>query len=60
MHALDAVTGESLWVYDPEVPGDFGKKGCCDVVNRGVIVYDGKVYVGAYNGWLHAIDAATG
>ncbi len=60
VHALDAVTGESLWVYDPEVPGDFGKKGCCDVVNRGVAVYDGKVYVGAYDGWLHAIDAATG
>ena len=60
VHALDAITGESLWVYDPEVPADFGKKGCCDVVNRGVAVYDGKVYVGAYDGWLHAIDAATG
>ena len=20
VHALDAITGESLWVYDPEVP----------------------------------------
>ncbi|MBO6554539.1 MAG: PQQ-dependent dehydrogenase, methanol/ethanol family [Roseitalea sp.] len=60
VHALDAVTGEPLWVYDPEVPGDFGKRGCCDVVNRGVAVYDGKVYVGAFDGYLHAIDAATG
>ncbi|MCE8008569.1 PQQ-dependent dehydrogenase, methanol/ethanol family [Aestuariivita sp.] len=60
VHALDAVTGEPLWVYDPEVPGSFGDRGCCDVVNRGVAVYEGKVYVGAYDGYLHAIDAATG
>lgn len=60
VHALDAVTGEPMWVYDPEVPGAFASKGCCDVVNRGVAVYDGKVYVGAFDGYLHAIDAATG
>jgi quinohemoprotein ethanol dehydrogenase len=60
VHALDALTGEPLWVYDPEVPGEFASKGCCDVVNRGVAVYDGKVYVGAFDGHLHAIDAATG
>lgn len=60
VHALDAVTGEELWVYDPEVPRDYGYKGCCDVVNRGVALYEGKVFVGAYDGFLHAIDAATG
>lgn len=60
VHALDAVTGEPLWVYDPEVPGEFASKGCCDVGNRGVAIYDGKVYVGAFDGYLHAIDAATG
>lgn len=60
VHALDALTGEPLWVYDPEVPREFASKGCCDVVNRGVAVYDGKIYVGAFDGYLHAIDAATG
>ncbi|MCV3272024.1 PQQ-dependent dehydrogenase, methanol/ethanol family [Roseobacter sinensis] len=60
VHALDALTGAPLWVYDPEVPGEFASRGCCDVVNRGVAVYDGKVYVGAFDGYLHAIDAATG
>lgn len=60
VHALDALTGAPLWVYDPDVPGEFASKGCCDVVNRGVAVYDGKVYVGAFDGYLHAIDAATG
>ncbi len=60
VHAVDAVTGEELWVYDPEVPREFAHKGCCDVVNRGVAVYDGKVFVGAFDGYLHALDAATG
>ncbi|MDO5620022.1 MAG: PQQ-dependent dehydrogenase, methanol/ethanol family [Paracoccus sp. (in: a-proteobacteria)] len=60
VHAIDAVTGRELWRYDPKVPHEYASKGCCDVVNRGVAVYDGTVYVGAFDGWLHAIDAATG
>ena len=31
--ALDAKTGEELWVYDPEVSGERGE-GCCDVVSQ--------------------------
>ena len=34
--AYDAATGEPLWEYDPEVPGEAGPKACCDVVNRGM------------------------
>ena len=60
VHALDAVSGEELWVYDPQVPRDYAYKGCCDVVNRGVALYEGRVFVGAYDGYLHAIDAASG
>lgn len=60
VHAVDGITGEELWRYDPEVPREFAAKGCCDVVNRGVAVYEGKVYVGAFDGYLHAIDARTG
>lgn len=60
VHALDAVSGEKLWVYDPQVPREYAHKGCCDVVNRGVAIYRGKVFVGAYDGYLHALDAATG
>ena len=60
VHALNAVTGEKLWVFDPEVPRGYAYKGCCDVVNRGVAIHGGKVFVGAYDGNLHALDAATG
>ena len=44
--AVDARTGTVIWRYDPEVPKDVGRKACCDVVNRGVAVQDGRVYVG--------------
>ena len=60
VYALDAATGEELWVYDPEVPRERGQYACCDVVNRGVAVWDGRVYVGTIDGRLVAIDAGTG
>jgi quinohemoprotein ethanol dehydrogenase len=60
VHAIDARTGKRIWTYDPGVPRELGYKGCCDVVNRGVALYKGKVYVGAYDGRLVAIDAVTG
>lgn len=58
--AHDARTGELLWSYDPQVPKEWGKNACCDVVNRGVAVWEGKVYVGTIDGRLVALDAATG
>ena len=60
VHALDAKTGKKLWTYDPEVPGEAGSRGCCDVVNRGVAVHYGNVYVASYDGRLIALDAKTG
>ncbi len=33
---------------------------CCDVVNRGVAAWNGKVYVGTIDGRLIALDAASG
>ncbi|WP_439619726.1 PQQ-dependent dehydrogenase, methanol/ethanol family [Hyphomonas sp.] len=60
VYALDAKTGESLWTYDPDVDRAVGVKACCDVVNRGVAVLDGKVYVGVIDGRLEALDAETG
>lgn len=58
--ALDARTGKQLWQYDPQVPHRYGPKACCDVVNRGVAVYKGRVYVGTLDGRLIALDADTG
>lgn len=44
--ALNAATGEVLWKYDPEVPREKGRHACCDVVNRGVAVYQDKLFFG--------------
>lgn len=60
VHAIDARTGKRIWTYDPKVPREAGYRGCCDVVNRGVALYRGKVFVGSYDGRLIALDAATG
>jgi quinohemoprotein ethanol dehydrogenase len=60
VYALDAATGRELWKYNPEVDGQWGRYACCDAINRGVAVWQGRVYVGALDGYLHSIDAATG
>ncbi|MEO6338928.1 MAG: PQQ-dependent dehydrogenase, methanol/ethanol family [Caulobacteraceae bacterium] len=58
--ALDAATGKLIWAYDPKVPGETGVRACCDVVNRGVAVWKGKVFVGTLDGRLVALDAKDG
>ena len=58
--ALNAATGARLWSYDPRVPRQWGANACCDVVNRGVAVWQGKIYIGTLDGRLIALDAATG
>src|SRR5580700_355926 len=60
VYALDARTGAQLWTYDPQVAKDHSKFVCCDVVNRGVALYKGRVYLGALDGRLIALDAKTG
>jgi quinohemoprotein ethanol dehydrogenase len=60
VHAIDAKTRRRLWVHDPQVSREVGPKACCDVVNRGVAVYGGRVFVGVIDGRLVALDAKSG
>jgi len=60
VYAIDARTGHELWRFDPEVPRAFGIRACCDVVNRGVALYRGHIYLGTLDGRLVALDAETG
>src|SRR4029434_3089285 len=55
-----AGTREKLWEYDPKVPGGWAVNACCDVVNRGVAVWENKVFIGTLDGRLIALDAKTG
>src|SRR5271156_1391472 len=58
--AVDGATGALIWTYDPKVPPEWGVNACCDVVNRGVAAWQGKVFVGTLDGRLIALDAQTG
>jgi PQQ-dependent dehydrogenase (methanol/ethanol family) len=60
VYALDARSGELLWEYDPHVPPEWAVHACCDVVNRGVALWQGAVFVGTLDGRLISLDAATG
>jgi len=60
VYAIDAKTGKTLWTYDPKVERARAYFICCDVVNRGLALYHGKIYVGTLDGRLIAIDEHTG
>ncbi len=60
LYALDAATGRELWQFDPKVDKAWARYGCCDVVNRGVAVWGDSVFLGTFDGYLVAIDAASG
>lgn len=59
-YAFDAATGKELWRFEPEVDMQVNRTVCCDMVNRGVAVAHGKVFVAALDGWMYALDAKTG
>ncbi len=58
--ALDARTGAELWSFDPEVDRARASVMCCDIVNRGVAIWEGKIFTGAIDGRLIALNAKTG
>jgi quinohemoprotein ethanol dehydrogenase len=59
--ALDARTGKEKWRWDPEVNrAAVGPKVCCGVVNRGLALYQGKVFLPVIDGRLVALDSETG
>ncbi|WP_027943508.1 PQQ-dependent dehydrogenase, methanol/ethanol family [Amycolatopsis taiwanensis] len=56
--AIDARTGQNLWIYKHAIPFDTSL--CCGNVNRGVAVAQGKVFVVTLNAHVLALDATTG
>ena len=61
VYAVEALTGKSLWTYDPETwkhgPQKMHYALPC---NRGVAYEDGRVFVGTVDGRLIALDGKTG
>jgi len=64
VYAIDARTGKELWKFDPKVDRAISRDAtariCCGVVQRGIALYQDKVYVPAIDGRLIAVDAVSG
>ena len=60
LFAVDGRTGKMKWRWDPEIARQPIAQLCCGPVNRGVALYNGKVYAGLLDGRLVALDQETG
>lgn len=61
VYALDASNGELIWKFEPEIDPATDTAGAgYGLINRGVSVSQGRVFVAAVDGWLYALDAGTG
>lgn len=61
VRAVDGRTGQLLWTYDPKIGKESPRKTAQGWnTNRGVAYLNGKVFVGATDGRLIALDAKTG
>jgi quinohemoprotein ethanol dehydrogenase len=58
--AYDARDGKKLWTYDPKVTREWARLACCGPSTRGIAIWEGKVYIGALDGRLIAVDARDG
>lgn len=61
VRAADAVTGELIWTFDPEVGKVIGKERQVGWAHsRGISYYEGKVFTATWDGRLIALNAETG
>jgi quinohemoprotein ethanol dehydrogenase len=60
VYVLNAATGTELWRFEPTIDMQVNRWACCDAVNHGVVVWHGRVYVGALDGRLYSLDAHNG
>jgi alcohol dehydrogenase (cytochrome c) len=58
--AIDVATGRQLWTTALEWEPAVARVVCCGLSNRGVALYNGKLFVGSVDANLRALDAKTG
>lgn len=58
--ALNPVTGKQIWKQEFDLPQDVFKMACCGILNRGVAIYDGKLFRSTLDAHVIAMDAKTG
>src|SRR6185312_692810 len=60
LFALDSSTGDLKWKYSPAVDPASQGVACCDVVNRGEVYDNGKIFYNTLDNHTVAVDAKTG
>jgi alcohol dehydrogenase (cytochrome c) len=58
--AIDVKTGTQIWKTKLEYPADVPRVVCCGIINRGVAIYDGKLFRTTLDANVIALDASTG
>ena len=58
--AVNAKTGKQLWKTAVKYPPETPRIVCCGIINRGVALYDGKVFRTSLDAHVIALDAKTG
>jgi glucose dehydrogenase len=58
--ALDARSGKLIWRYDRDIPDKALSVVCCDVVNKGGVLYGDNFIFGTIDAHLVALNAKTG
>jgi len=58
--AIDALSGKQIWRMPVEFEPDTPRVVCCGVSNKGVALYNGKVFRTTLNAFVVALDQKTG
>lgn len=58
--AIDIKSGRQIWATPIDWEKDAARIVCCGLSNRGVAIYDGKVFVASLDSYIKALDAKTG
>jgi len=58
--AVEAKTGKQLWKTKVEYPPETPRIVCCGIINRGVAIFDGKLFRTTLDAQVQALDAKTG
>ena len=59
-YAIDALTGKVIWRTAVEYDADTPRVVCCGVSNKGVAIYEGKVFRTTLDAHVIALDQKTG
>ena len=58
--AMDAKTGQQIWKTKVEYPDEMPRIVCCGIINRGLALYDGKIFRTTLDANVIALDQKTG